>query len=835
MLKTGYGTVKGGIYAGATGSGAMNSGVVRDYAYMFALFGALCAVSLILDVFKYYTGEYDVAPWAVGALMLLRVFSAIPWVVPVIYNQQLRFVSTALRRQNIVCIDQQRIAAAGALQVCCFDKTGTLTESSMNVDGLVGIHRGQERPISYEKALDSTKLVLALCHTLVDENDGDKLEQAMFQHAKGCAITGPNGVQVDGVGAFNKIKVFPFHAELKYMSVVASDETSNTAWVLAKGDPVKISSLLHTSPKNYHQVANSLASRGFRVLALASRKIQQSEGGLDDISREAAETGLSFDAFLCLDNALKPCTKDALVALKRSRHQLKMITGDHVLTALHVANSLDFFPTEEVKILLCENPEKGLSLVSREAYVTEEAEEEKEKSSWRAFLSGRKKLDLRHVLKTRNLAVTGKALAHLVEHYDRRDVVKVCNMATVFARVKPSQKETIIRAIKASEDKPNCLMCGDGLNDIRALSAASVGVALSAAAAPPTAKSSDGPTSPRRLSSLMRRQPRKRKARRSIVHTALDFRQIWSDTVNGVILLLRGMGRKENWLKVFEMDKVYMAKKAIGKVEMTLSMVSEAASMPLEKVVEDLDEAARALAEVNAKKDVESATVLSTGHFRCVGESVEGVTTIVRSGRAMIATLVYRYNLVFVRQVVGRAAFFLFSRDHLQLSVFTSAYQILLRVILNLFSNFQMFKPAKILKGKPPQAFSSERNREYIWAQATVQLLSMVMLKVLVSYLPEDDAPEIPDDRSQYVEPSLTNTIYYCASLAFYINQSFALVPSANLDTRSSQTVMILKLAVIFITFYSGILRLHPIPLVYKLPLLALIGFNTVGSWGLRQ
>ena len=843
VLKTGYGTVKGGIYAGATGSGGLRTGVLRDYLYMFALFGFLCIVSLVLDVLNYSTGEYDVPPWAVGALMLWRLFQAVPWIIPVIYSQQLGFVSIALRRQQIVCIDRERLVPAGCLQVCCFDKTGTLTESEMDVKKVVEISRGEGKNKSYAKASARTKLVLRLCHSLAAETEGDKLELAMFAFATDSKIMGPDRVDVKGKDSYEKIKVFPFDADLKYMSVVAvPDDERSKGWLLAKGDPAQIATKLQSVPRRFHEIANELASKGYRVLALASRQLDLATEDVDNLSREDMESGLTFCAFLCFHNALKRCTQSVLEDLQRSRHRLKMITGDHVLTALFVAESLKFFPPGKVKIMMCESKEKGISLVDPSDYVAEDSTEEERggedsllfgsKPKWLPWSREPVTIDLKPLLKGCNVAITGKALAYLVEHYPREAVILACERAVVFARVKPSQKETIIRAIKESKDKPNCLMCGDGLNDIRALSASSVGVALSPALSLSDATEEDGKADVQRNPvQIEQAMPR---AQEPVVQ-ALSVRQQLNDAISSVIASLRSLGRAETWRSLLDLDLTTVLEAVLRRIRRVVSVFTQDIPASWELVVEGLENLSLELAEQQAKKETAPATVLSTGHFRCVGDSVEGVSTIVRNGRALMATLVYRFNLIFVRQVVGRASFFMFTRDHMQLSMFTAYSQTLLSRLLDILSVLQMFKPAKRLKGKAPVAFASKRNLDYLSAQATVQVFSLYLLKVLVDWIPEEDAPEIPQGRFEYVEPSMTNTIHYIATLAFYINITFSLVPVANLDAKYMYSVLALTVGTALAAGASGMLQLYDLPGTYKAALVSLIGFNTVASWGLQH
>lgn len=87
-----------------------------------------------------------------------------------------------------------------------------------------------------------------------------------------------------------------------------------------------------------------------------------------------------------------------------------------------------------------------------------------------------------------SLCVTGAALGAIVDDEQRSRLIRA---TSVFARVSPDQKQTIITSLKSSGRVT--LMCGDGTNDIGALKQAHVGVALLASASEysskaPTAK-----------------------------------------------------------------------------------------------------------------------------------------------------------------------------------------------------------------------------------------------------------------------------------------------------------------------------------------------------------
>lgn len=69
---------------------------------------------------------------------------------------------------------------------------------------------------------------------------------------------------------------------------------------------------------------------GARVLALAYKNLpKQSSETYLQIKREEAESELTFCGFLVSECPLKPDTKRVIRELKKSNHEVKMITGDN--------------------------------------------------------------------------------------------------------------------------------------------------------------------------------------------------------------------------------------------------------------------------------------------------------------------------------------------------------------------------------------------------------------------------------------------------------------------------------------------------------------------------
>lgn len=69
------------------------------------------------------------------------------------------------------------------------------------------------------------------------------------------------------------------------------------------------------------------------------------------MKREDAESNLVFCGFIVSECPLKEDSNAVVNELVKSAHEVKMITGDNVLTAAFVAQELNFAPKSERKSL----------------------------------------------------------------------------------------------------------------------------------------------------------------------------------------------------------------------------------------------------------------------------------------------------------------------------------------------------------------------------------------------------------------------------------------------------------------------------------------------------
>jgi cation-transporting ATPase 13A2 len=97
-----------------------------------------------------------------------------------------------------------------------------------------------------------------------------------------------------------------------------------------------------TVPHDFNNVLQEYTSEGYRVIALAHKSLKRLPyAKVQRITREAAETELTFLAFVILENRLKPETMPMIAALNDAAIKVVMVTGDNMLTALSVARDCD--------------------------------------------------------------------------------------------------------------------------------------------------------------------------------------------------------------------------------------------------------------------------------------------------------------------------------------------------------------------------------------------------------------------------------------------------------------------------------------------------------------
>ncbi|RLN57949.1 hypothetical protein BBJ28_00002602 [Nothophytophthora sp. Chile5] len=455
-----------------------------------------------------------------SALDLVTI--AVPPALPVVLTAGVGFAISRLERQaDVGCIDAARVNVAGHIDCFCFDKTGTLSSDHLDFHGVDECTSGSatQKPgfLGLQREVEVLSLPtivgLASCHGLSEragQVEGYALERDMFQAtgyslepetSENSAVAGQfAAVVASPIGKlFGVVARFPFDAGRQRSSVVVEDLDSGHRVAYVKGSPEAVLKLCSSSslPPNYLARARSYAHQGFYVMALATKPFASNT--TETVARDAVESGLNCLGFLLFVNQVKPEAPYVVGALEDAGIDVRIITGDDALTAVHVARKINLELQPSVLLVDAQRSSGQTDVTLVYADVDELAQSARDGLSgngddtWapvdrHTFLS---------LAEGSSLTVTGAAIEQLLSLPSEDDadnataassssatasptqfVEELVGRAKVFARVRPQQKTWIVETLMNCHDA--CVaMCGDGANDCGALKAAHVGLALS--------------------------------------------------------------------------------------------------------------------------------------------------------------------------------------------------------------------------------------------------------------------------------------------------------------------------------------------------------------------
>ncbi|XP_041270341.1 probable cation-transporting ATPase 13A4 [Onychostruthus taczanowskii] len=498
VLQTGFNTAKGDLVRSILYPKPMNFKLYRDALRFLMCLIAFAAIGMIYTVCVFALNGEETGEVVKKALDVITI--AVPPALPAALTTGIIYTQQRLKKKGIFCISPQRINMCGQLNLFCFDKTGTLTEDGLDLWGLLPSERNgfqdiHRFPADHSLPWGPVFKALAVCHSLIvweGKIQGDPLDVKMFE-ATNWVIDDSSRHQNEGQGSTHATVVrpglqattapvegitilhqFPFSSALQRMSVIAQ-EIGGDPQAFIKGAPETVAMLCRseTVPSNFESKLLLYAAQGFRVIGLACKSLQ---GGKlpAALTREEVESDLTFLGLLIMENRLKRETRPVLEELSAARIRSVMVTGDNIQTAITVAKNAGMIaPTHRV-ILVEANEVPGSfpasvtwkSLENKiEDYRSLEDDNQTEPGIRLALGSGQY-----------HFAMSGKSY-QIVAHHFRHLLPKLLLNGTVFARMSPSQKSSLVEEFQKLDYFVG--MCGDGANDCGALKVAHAGISLS--------------------------------------------------------------------------------------------------------------------------------------------------------------------------------------------------------------------------------------------------------------------------------------------------------------------------------------------------------------------
>jgi Ca2+-transporting ATPase len=364
--------------------------------------------------------------------------AAVPEGLPAVVTVTLALGMQRMAKKNALIRKLPAVQTLGNVTVICSDKTGTLTKNEMTVKKIFNGFKDYEITGSgYDKVgdflvegkkllpkdLDYLFKISCLCNNSFvdfDENKiiGDPTEASLLVMSKKAGWD-YNLVKKD----YKELAELSFDSKRKMMSVV--EKKDDKIYLMTKGAPDiiisncskilinnKLLTLTAQRKKELLKKNEEFASKALRVLGFGFKEIKE---------EKKYDTSLEKDLiFVGIAGMIDPARDEVKEAIKKAKQagiKIKVLTGDHVITAKAIAQEIGLMDNDSI-------------------------------------------------------AISSEELDKLSEE----DFSKMVHKAVVFARISPENKLRIVNELKAKGEI--VAVTGDGVNDAPALKASHIGISM---------------------------------------------------------------------------------------------------------------------------------------------------------------------------------------------------------------------------------------------------------------------------------------------------------------------------------------------------------------------
>lgn len=400
------------------------TGFILAVSVLTLLYGHLVAGMPMLEVFLAVVG---------------LAVAAIPEGMPAVVTIVLAIGTRVMAQRKAIVRRLPAVETLGSVSVVCTDKTGTLTRNEMTVvqvfltDRVLTVTGAGYAPeggfhvdeLALDASTDAELQALARCALLCNDatlrQDDQQEWQLVGDPTEGALIALAHKAGLDQAAmaaSCPRLDAIPFESERQFMATLHHDHDGHRC-VLLKGAPERVLALCATQSGGAALDAEvwgarvaQAASVGERVLALAQAPWSEARSDLD-----VSDMSCRFE-LLGLVGIIDPPRDEAIAAVaecQRAGIRVKMITGDHAVTAAAIGRQL------------------GLRA---------------------------------------DRTLTGS----VIEGLDDEQLRQQAEDTDVIARASPEHKLRLVAALQAQGHL--VAMTGDGVNDAPALKSADIGVAM---------------------------------------------------------------------------------------------------------------------------------------------------------------------------------------------------------------------------------------------------------------------------------------------------------------------------------------------------------------------
>jgi len=368
--------------------------------------------------------------------------AAIPEGLPAIMTITLAIGVQRMAHRRAIIRNLPAVETLGSVTVICSDKTGTLTRNEMTVQSVATASSIYKvTGVGYNPHggfLSDNKEIVLDEHPILSEMMRASLlcnEAVLHEQQGNCVIQGDpteGALLTVAIKAgldlsfeqemWPRTDIIPFESQHRFMATLHHDHSGH-GFAYIKGAPERILEMCKLQKTHGDDISidhnywleqiHLMASQGQRVLAIAYKAVDKNHR---ELKFEDVKSDLSLMGIVGM---IDPPREDAIQAVHRCQTagiQVKMITGDHAVTAVAIGKQMNIGDGEKV--------------------------------------------------------LTG----HDIESMDDQALRNVVEDVNIFARSSPEHKLRLVTAMQANGQV--VAMTGDGVNDAPALKRADVGTAM---------------------------------------------------------------------------------------------------------------------------------------------------------------------------------------------------------------------------------------------------------------------------------------------------------------------------------------------------------------------
>lgn len=292
---------------------------IKDFSFL------IMKVILVLVVFVFFVNAFTKHQLLESFLFAIALAVGLtPELLPMVIAINLSRGSLVMSKRGVIVKKLSAIQSFGSMDILCTDKTGTLTEDRIVlikcVDGY-GVESDQVFLYSYVNSFYQSGFLNPLDTAVVDfrkihTSEYKKIDETPFDYIRKrntVVVDGPEGRLLITKGAPEEL--------LRDCTFYGDDTTPFTEEIR----------------KRIEGEYRELSKEGFRVLAVAIKKIQETK----EVYGKNEEHNMVFVGFIAFLDPAKKTVAETLNKLEEYGIEIKIITGDNDLVSQKIARDID--------------------------------------------------------------------------------------------------------------------------------------------------------------------------------------------------------------------------------------------------------------------------------------------------------------------------------------------------------------------------------------------------------------------------------------------------------------------------------------------------------------